>query len=257
MPKENTATQTVQRIVRILRCFTTGSPEIGVMAISRQAGLHKSTTSRLLASLEVEGLVDKNPDTGKYRLGLEIVNLAGMVLEQIGLRQAAQIHLRELADQTQETINIAVLHGDECINVESIKSPQPIQYAGQLGRRNPLHCTSTGKIFLAFMTTEQCKAQLTIPLKAFTSQTITNLGTLEENLKQARLLGYAAAYDEFDEGLSAIAAPIRDFSGQVIAAVSISGPSFRMGAEQINLYATHLMAAAQKISSQLGYYIHS
>ena len=252
MPKDNPATQTVQRIAAILRCFSAGKPEIGVMQISRQTELHKSTTSRLLASLEAEGLVDKNPESGKYRLGLEILSLAGTILEQIGLRQAAHIHLRELADLTQETINIAVLHGDECINIESIKSPQPIQYAGQLGRRNPLHCTSTGKIFLAYMSAEQRQQHLPPPLRAYTPHTITDLPELEENLRQVRAQGYAAAYDEFDEGLSAIAAPIRDFNGLVIAAVSISGPSFRMGAEQSQLYAAHLLSASRKISYQLG-----
>lgn len=254
MPKDNAATQTVQRIANILRCFSAGEPEIGVMQISRATGLHKSTTSRLLSSLEAEGWVAKNPETRKYRLGLEIVNLAGTVLEQIGLRQAAQMHLRELVDLTQETINIAVLHGDECINIESIKSPHAIQYAGQLGRRNPLHCTSTGKILLAYMSAEQRQQRLTPPLRAFTPHTITDLAELEENLMQARAQGYAAAYDEFDEGLSAIAAPIRDFNEQVIAAVSISGPSFRMGAEQSQLYASHLLSASRRISNQLGYF---
>ncbi len=256
MAKETT-TQTVKRISDILRCFTTGNPERGVMEISRQTGLHKSTTSRLLSSLESEGLVDKNPESGKYRLGLEIIHLAGAVLEQIGLRQAAHMALRELANITQETINIAVLHGDACINIESIKSPQPIQYAGQLGRRNPLHCTSTGKIFLAFMSADESRQWLSQPLEAFTPSTITDLTALEEDLQKTRQLGYASAHDEFDEGLSAIAAPIRDISGRVVAALSISGPSFRMGAEQITHYAPRLTAAAQKISNQLGYFTHS
>jgi DNA-binding IclR family transcriptional regulator len=246
--------QTVEHIGNILHCFTETEDELGVMSISRATGLHKSTVSRLLSSLQNEGFVNKNPDTGKYQLGLGLVNLAGLVLERLNLRDIAQAPLRGLAEHTKETINLTVVNSGECINVESIRSPKSIQYAGQLGRRTPLHCTSTGKVLLAYMDAQERKRVLAPSLTAYTPQTITDHVVLEEDiLEKVRQQGYAVAQEEYEEGLSAIAAPIRDHTGAVIAAVSISGPSYRMTPETTAGYISPLLEAAERISAKLGY----
>jgi DNA-binding IclR family transcriptional regulator len=251
--KPSSSTQTVQRIAQILRCFTAVEGDLGVMQISRETGFHKSTTSRLLSALYQEGFVEKSTETGKYRLGLGLVNLAGAVLERQDLRQAAGEHIRSLADSTQETINLAILDGSACINIETVRSPKSIRYAGQLGRRTPLHCTSTGKVLLAFMDSDKRASILADPLVAYTQDTIVDIAALKEYLAKVRQQDFAISREEFEEGLVAMAAPIRDRTGSVVAALSISGPTYRMGTETLEEYVPILTQAAKNISRQLGH----
>jgi DNA-binding IclR family transcriptional regulator len=245
--------QTIQRAGVILRCLMESDTELGVNFISRQVGIHKSTVSRLLSALGKERFVEQNPESGKWRLGLGLLGLAGAVLERIDLREAASIPLRTLVSQTQETINISVLDGNECVNVESIRSPKAIQYAGRLGRRTPLHCTSTGKVLLAFLTSEERDVLLPDRLLSCTKKSIADRPALEQALEQVCEQGYAVAHEEFEEGLSSIAAPIRNHTGQVIATVSISGPTYRMGPGRSEEFVKPLLDAAMEISGNLGY----
>ncbi len=251
--KSSSTVQTVKRISRILRSFTETEADLGVMQISRDTGLHKSTTSRLLSALHQEGFVEKNAETGKYRLGLGLVTLAGAVLERQNLRQAAQEYLRALAELTQETINISILDGDECINIETVRSPKSIRYAGQLGRRTPLHCTSTGKVLLTHLPPEQRQELLSQSLDAYTQHTVTDPIALRVALVEICDQEYALSNEEFEQGLVAIAAPIRDLTGEVIAALSISGPTYRMNTDSIDAFIPPLIEAAQNISRQLGH----
>lgn len=252
--KPSTAIQTVQRIAQILHCFSESEPDLGVMQISRRTGLHKSTTSRLLAALHQEGFVEKDPETGKYRLGLTLVDLAGVVLDRQNLRQAAQDQIHALSEFTQETINISILDGDECVNIETVRSPKSIRYAGRLGRRTPLHCTSTGKIQLTYMKPEARRRYLSRQLEAYTQKTITDPNTLRVEMAQICEQGYAVALEEFEEGLAAIAAPIWDHRGEVIAALSISGPTYRMDTRSLQKFVGPLKKAAANISRLLGYF---
>lgn len=251
--KSSSTIQTVKRIAQILRCFTESDADLGVMQISRETRLHKSTTSRLLSALRQEGFVEKSAETGKYRLGLGLVNLAGVVLERQNLRQAAQEYLRTLAEITQETINISILDGEECINIETIRSPKSIRYAGRLGRRTPLHCTSTGKVLLTYISPEDRQTILSQPLFGYTHSTITDSVTLRMALAEVCDQGYAISREEFEKGLVAIAAPIYDRTGDVIAALSISGPTYRMESNMLQNFTEPLLIAAANISSQLGY----
>lgn len=251
--KSSSSVQTIQRASTILRCFMESDAELGVTLLSQQTGIHKSTVSRFLSALRKEGFVEQNPETGKWRLGLGLLDLAGALLERMDLRKVTLIPLRNLAAQTQETINITVLDGNECVNIENISSPKSIQHAGRLGRRTPLHCTSTGKAFLAFLTTEERDVLLSSTLPQCTENSIVDRRALEQALEHVREQGYAITHEEYEEGLSAVAAPIRDHTGQIVAAVSISGPSYRMEQNQIEKFIEPLKATAHDISTQLGY----
>lgn len=245
--------QSVHRAAAILRSFTKTDSELGVTTLSEQLGLHKSTISRLLSTLEQEGFVEQNPDTGKYHLGLALVTLAGIVLEQISLRQIAQPYLNTLAEQTQETVNAVVLIDKECINIEDAPSPRPIQYIGRIGRRTPLHCTAAGKVLLAYLNSAERDQLLADGLARFTAKTIVDRPTLEQNLAQIRQQGYTITHEEHQEDLSAIAAPIYDHTGRVIAAIAVSGPTYRIGPDDIGQYIDPVLDTARKISIQLGY----
>ncbi len=244
--------QSVQRAIAILRCFTRDDTEQGVISLSKQLGMHKSTVSRLLSTLEQEGFVEKNPTTDKYRLGLELVTLAGIVLEQIDLREVAAPYLSKLAELTRETVNIVVLSGQECMNVDGAASPRPIQYVGRIGRRTPCHCTAAGKVLLAYLSPEALQNILPVPLTRFTSKTVTDATILKQDLARIRNQGYAITHEEHQPDLSAVAAPIYDHTQQVVASVTISGPSYRMGPGQIEALIEPVQTIAVEISSRLG-----
>jgi DNA-binding IclR family transcriptional regulator len=247
--------QSIQRAADILRCFTEAEPELGVMEISRRLELHKSTVSRILSTLEHEGLVSQNPQTGKYRLGLGLISMAGVALGRLDVRGAAQPYLNRLVEVTQETINVTVLDGTECVNVERVASPRPIRYVGWIGRRTPLHCTAAGKAILAFTPPEQREALIQLPLPRYTEHTITDKAVLEEALAQVCRDGYATAQEDFEEGFSAIAAPILNHRHEVVGTIAISGPTYRLSSEQFESFVESLLEATGKVSAELGFLI--
>lgn len=248
----DSAIQSVQRAATILRSFTATEAELGVTALSERLGLHKSTVSRLLSTLQQEGFVEQDVETGKYRLGLGLVSLAGYALEHIDLRRVAHPFLAALAELTQETINVTVLDGSECVNIERAASPRLIRYVGSMGRRTPLHCTSTGKVLLAYMSPAERDAVLPQKLTRYTDKTIVDHQILEEVLVQVRAQGYAVAREEFEEDLTAMAAPICNHLGRVVATISISGPTYRLEPEKVTAFVEPLRETARKISTQLG-----
>ncbi len=245
--------QSIHRAVRILRSFTEAEPELSVTALSRRLGLHKSTISRILGTLQQEGLVGQNAETGRYRLGLGLISLAGVALGRIDVRGAAQPHLDALLAACQETVNVTVLDGAECVNIDRLPSPKPLRYVGWIGRRTPLHCTASGKVILAFLSPDIRERLLTTPLARYTERTIVDRPALDTALADICRRGYAEAVDEFEEGFSAIAGPIFDHDGRVVASISVSGPSFRLGPPEMAAIVEPLLAACQAVSSSLGF----
>ncbi len=245
--------QSIQRAAAILRSFTEAEPELSVTELSRRLNLHKSTVSRILATLQQEGMVGRNPETGRYRLGLGLISLAGVALGRLDVRGVSQPYLIDLVEITQETINVSVLDGDECVNIEREASPQPIRYVGWIGRRTPLHCTASGKVLLAHMRPDERRSLLPDPLPRFTRKTVADYETLERSLAKILVDGYAIVHEEYEEGFSAIAAPIFNHLGQVAATVSISGPTYRMGPEKIRTFISPLLATTHAISQEMGY----
>ncbi|MCP4426604.1 MAG: IclR family transcriptional regulator [Chloroflexi bacterium] len=245
--------QSIQRAAAIMRCFTEKEPELGVTDIGQRLGLHKSTVSRMLTTLQLERLVERNPDTGRYRLGLGVISLAGVALGRLNARAAAQPYLDSLLEKTQETINVTVLDEQECVVIERAFSPQPIRYMGWIGRRAPLHCSASGKVLLAYMTMEERTAVLPPPLSRHTNKTITDLAELVQSLPFVRQQGFAIAHEEYEEGTSSIAAPIYNYLGQVVATLAISGPTYRLEDEAIMAFVEPLLHTTQQISADLGY----
>jgi DNA-binding IclR family transcriptional regulator len=252
-PRATAPVQSVERAVTILRSFTETEPELGVTELARRLDLHKSTISRILATLQQEGLVSKSKETGRYRLGLGLISLAGVALGQLDVRGVSQPYLNELVEISQETVNVTILDGDECVNIERARSPQPIRYVGWIGRRTPLHCTAAGKVLLAFMPEEERRTLLSRPLVAYTDTTIVNTSALERSIAQVCGQGYAIVHEEFEEGFSSIAAPVVNYSGQVNAAVSISGPTYRLAPEQIESFIEPLLRTTETISREMGF----
>jgi DNA-binding IclR family transcriptional regulator len=245
--------QSVQKAISILKAFTIHDPELGVNELSRRVGLHKSTVSRLLSTLEQAALVERDAATDKYRLGVELIALAGLVISHADVRTVSRGHLRWLAELTEETVNLAVPDGTYVINVEQIPSSRLVRDIGWIGRRSPLHCTSTGKVLLAHMPTWEIDKVLAGPLAGFSPSTITDPDRLRGELSKVLEQGFAIGQEELEEGLNAVAAPVRNHEGRVVAAVSVSGPSYRVSPGRFTELSGLVKEAADRVSRQLGY----
>jgi DNA-binding IclR family transcriptional regulator len=245
--------QSVRRAASLLRAFGSGASELGVSELGRRLNLHKSTVSRLLATLESEGLLERAPGTEKYRLGPEIARLAGRADYFGDIREVARPFLIELAELTRETANLAVLDGDEVNNVDQVSGPHLVRVGNWVGRRTPLHCAANGKALLAYLPKADLDRLTAGPLAAFTPHTLTRPSELRADLAQVCQLGYAAALGEIEEGLNAVAAPIWDAEGNVAAAISVSGPAYRVTPERVPELGQITRDFAQRISSRLGY----
>lgn len=245
--------QTVSRALRILKLFSPECSAWGVMEVARTMELHKSTVSRLMSTLEREGFLESDPVTGKYRAGLQALMLANSARPGEDLRRLVRPAMEELSRTTKETINLTVIQGTECVNLEQIPSPHRIKNIGWIGRRTPLHCTSTGKVILAFMSSSERGQLLPRRLERYTSRTITRRDQLVKELEEIRRRGYAVAREELEEGLTAVAAPILDERGKAVAAMAVSGPSFRLPEDRLLDAAMCVVKVAATVSRRLGY----
>lgn len=246
--------QSVERAIAILRSFSLERPERAVGELSRELGLHKSTVSRLMNTLERGGLLARNPETMRYRLGIDLIGLAAQVASYTDVREVARPILRGLAEDCQESVNLAVLDRGQVVNLEQFVPPaRQVKNIGRVGRRMCAHCTAAGKILMAYLPSERWNHLLSGDLDRYTPQTVTDRDRLSRELDRARQLGYAVVQEEMEAGLNAVAAPIRDHSGQVIAAASIAGPAYRVTPELFPHLAARVIEIADRISQQLGY----
>lgn len=246
--------QSVERAITILKSFSLQKPERGVSELSRELGLHKSTVSRLMRTLEHGGLLARNPDTERYRLGVDLIGLASQVVSYMDVREVARPLLRELAEACQETVNLSVLDGGRVVNLEQfVPQSRRIRNVGRVGRRMYVHCTAAGKVFLAYRSPDIVDRLLSRPLARFTPRTVTDPEKLRAEADKVRRQGYAIVQEELEEGLNVVAAPVRDHTGQVVAAVSVAGPVFRVTSDLLPELARQVVEVSSEISQQLGY----
>jgi len=245
--------QSVDRAIIVLEILRRRGA-VGVSEIAEEMGVHKSTASRLLASLLHGGMVQQNSDRGKYQLGFGILRLANAIPGRLSLVQEARPVLDALAEQYKETVNLAVLRSNYAVNVDQAKGPSSLATHDWIGSLTPLHATSSGKVLLAGLTSEQREKVLKeTGLPAQTGNTITSRDQLEKQLLEVAASGYATVYEEFEIGLNAVAVPIRDHAGAVIGSVSVSGPAFRFRPEETPGLIDDLKKAGLELSGRMGY----
>jgi len=244
--------QSVDRAVAILEILARDG-EAGVTEVARELGVHKSTASRLLAALDRRELVTQDAARGRFRLGLGLVRLAGAAARELDLVQESRPVCRVLAQEVGETVNIAILSGRDALYLDQVAGPAALSPHNWAGQRIPLHATSDGKVLLAYLPPAEIAGHLAPPLERFTGRTITTAGELGRVLAEVRRRGYATAVEELEEGLTAVAAPVRNAEGDVVASVSASGPSFRIPADRIDAIASQVRRAASDISRRLGW----
>jgi DNA-binding IclR family transcriptional regulator len=246
--------QAVRRAIAVLKSFSDEAPDMGVTEVSRKVNLHKSTVYRLLSAFEDEGLIARNPETGKYRLGPELIVLGEQVLRHTEVHRVALPFLRELAEKTGETVDLEVLSGSNVVTIEEIAGKHVVAAAGAIGMPWAAHATSNGKILLAYQPAEKQRQILSRTLKRFTPRTLTDPRAVARELARVREQGYALSFGELEDHLVAIGMPIRGRNGDAVAAVSISGPDTRFTADKLpGLLRTGLETCA-RISARLGYH---
>jgi DNA-binding IclR family transcriptional regulator len=243
----------VENALKVLECFTIDETEKRVTEIANELGLAKSTVSRLLKTLLSKGYVKKNPETQKFSLGTKILTLYSSLISEMEVVKEAHPILEALAKETSESVQLAELEGSNVIYMEQIKSSYPMQIFAHIGRINPIHCTSSGKLLLAYQDVEVIEEILSHELKKYTSHTITDVNILKRELLEIRGLGYSFIESEFIDGIVSIAAPIRDHNKKVIAAVSLVGPIQRFNGDKVPRFINKVVEAAKKISLQIGY----
>jgi DNA-binding IclR family transcriptional regulator len=208
----------------------------------------------LLNTLTEERLLEQDADTGLYRLGLVMHELGASVQASLDIHTAASPVMETLRNMTKETIQIAVLDRREVVYVERRESPQTIRLFGKVGHRNDAHCTSTGKVLLAFLPDAELDEVLAgwrLPKK--TPWTISDQATLRAQLRQIRKSGWAENVNESEVGVASIAAPIRDHLGIVVAALSVAGPVQRLDGANLRRFTRHVTEASAAISRRLGW----
>ena len=244
--------QSVNRALRALELIAEAG-QLGVTELGRRLGVHKATASRLVATLAERGMVERDPITEKYRLGFGLIRLAGAAMASLDIVRTAHPVLEELADRTHETVNLGVLSNEDVVYIDQVTGTRSIVAVSWVGRRTPLHCTSNGKVLLAHMPAGDRAARLDGELASMTPRTITDPGALDRQLDEIVRRGYAQTVEELEEGLNAVAAPVRQADGSVTAALSVSGPAFRMRPMDLPRMARLVMDGADAISRRLGY----
>lgn len=245
--------QSVDRALAILEILgRDGSAGVGEVAEELQ--IHKSTASRLLGSLLARGMVQQNTNRGKYELGFGILKLASTIPGRLSLVALARPVLEALAEQYKETVNLAVLREEYAVNVDQAMGPSTLATYDWLGSLTPLHATSSGKVLLAALSSdERGRILKATKLPQRTAKTIRTRTALEKELLQVVKDGYAQALEEFEMGINSYAAPVRNHLGVVVGAISISGPAFRFAPEMEPGLLEGLKQAGLQVSASLGY----
>jgi IclR family acetate operon transcriptional repressor len=242
--------RSVERAIAILDLLAQGGWQTGA-ELSRGLGVHRSTALRLLGTLERHALVERDSRTSRYRLGRRLPQLASVVTGEFDLRYLARPICERLAAASGETATFELLIDDDIVPIEQVTASNSVVTVNWLGRRYPVHCTASGKAFLAFGPAVVRERLLAEPLEKITPRTVTDPAELEAQLEQARRSGVAKTHEELEMGLDAIAAPVFGPDGEVVAALDVSGPSHRLR-KRGDLDRLTVEAAAE-LSRKLGY----
>lgn len=246
-------TQAVQRAMSVLKAVARGGPDARLAEITREVKLNKSTVFRMLSALEDADMIERTAAGEGYRLGRELVRMAGQALGKNELLAAARPTLQALAAETSETVTLEVLIGDEMLILDELVGSHVIGAMPSLGTRWPAHATSTGKAVWAAASDDEIEGHLLRPLSGHTPRTLTDPALVRRELRRVRLRGYATAVEELEPGFVAVGAVVRGAGGDVVAAISVGGPKSRFSPPVIAAIGARLPGRALEISERLGY----
>lgn len=249
--------RSVHRVAKLLKALAANPGGMGLAELSASVELHDSTAYRLLATLIDEGLVERATDgTGRYLIGLETFRLGSAVLNRLGLGQQVLTFLEELAAETGETVNLGALHGFHVMYLQKVESHHTLRASLTVGTATvPAHCSATGKMLLAHLPLPDLKALLEAnPLASLAPNSIVDREDLLRELERIRIQGYSIDDLEFAPDIRAVAAPIKDHLGNVIASIAVAGPVTRVSLDRAHALVPLVVSMSERISTKLGYH---
>ena len=252
-PKRNYDITALQRGLRLLHLFSESPRGLTAKQVAALSRLPVSTVHRFLANLVTAGFLNRDGE-GTHHLGIACFSIGQAAVGQLDIRRLSLPYLRELNQQTRETIHLTVRHGLSAVYVEKLDSPEPVHIHSRIGAAVPLHCTAVGKVMLAYMSPEEQDRTISqIDLKRQTPNSVGNVQELKTELYRVRKNGYACDLEEHELHIRCVAAPIWDHTGSVQSSVSITAPTLRMPVTRLRQLAPMIQAAGINISTELGY----
>jgi Transcriptional regulator len=229
--------------------------ELSIGDLSERLSMDKATVHRLINTIKEAGYANQNLDNKKYSNSLKLLAMGNRVMEKTGVKHISRVYMETLSAQSGETINLGVCVGNKIIYIDKLESTSTIKVGLGIGTSVPIYCSGLGKAILAFIPEKDVKSMLdTIAFEKFTNHTIVDREELIDSLREIRKAGYSVDDEEYVEGLICIGAPIFDYHGLPVAAITISCPKYRYNVEKhLTLFSGLVIDAAQKISKQLGY----
>ncbi len=245
--------QSIDRTLQILELFSLEKPEWGVTEISKALNIYKSNVHNILTTLVEKGFVMKDSKTDKYKLGIKFFELGSVVIKNLNLRKIAHPYMEKLLKEFNETVHLGILVEGEILSIEQEESGQSLSPRIFIGKRAPLHCTGVGKAIMAYLPKDKVAAIVERKgLKKYTENTIIDEEELEKEFLKIRNQGYSVDNMEHEEGVWCVASPIRDYTGKVIASMSVSGPAFRINENNIPVIAKKVKEYCDCISKEMG-----
>lgn len=242
----------VEHAIAILRCLS-GSPEpLGINEIARRIGLHKSSISRLVATLVAARLVERDAASARIKLGPGLVLLAAPVLAELHIKDLVRPALEELAARSGETASFNMWDGSDAVTIEQVPGPGAVRIFSEPGRRDPGHCTACGKILLAHEPSEAIEAYCAGVLERFNERTVIDPAVLRRELGTSRQRGYALNFGELDGEISAISAVTHDARGKVVGSITVTVPSYRFTQERQEELIAMVVETARRLSRSQG-----
>jgi len=252
--KRSETVKSVERALDILLAFTEDAPQLSLPEICNKLKLPKSTVYRLITTLQGRGFMEHNEFSGKYQPGSKLLKLSNVLIKNFNLRENALPIMMELRDACGETINLYAKKNLDRVCIEQVEGSHLVRRFAVIGDILPLYCGASGKVLLAYQTEVEIEKVIKeTQLKPWTSKTITVSEDIKQELVKIRNQGYAYSNSEREEGVASVAAPIKNYTGMVTAAICISGPDSRFTKENVEQYTSLVIGAAEKISRNLGY----
>ncbi|MCL5045382.1 MAG: IclR family transcriptional regulator [Actinobacteria bacterium] len=244
---------TLQKGLQILRCFATGRDEWGVREVAREVNLSKSTAHRLLQTFEKEGFLESEPDSGRYRIGLELYRIASSISSKMDLGQAAMPVMKDLAAECEETVYLVVYRHREIVFLHKVDCSHPVKYVVEMGQSQSVHCGATGKAVMAFLPEDEREAIVAGGLTPLTPNTIIDPAQLRKDLEEVRRRGYAISFGERIIGAVGVAAPVWGSGGRLIGALDITVPDSRFYSGRDSVLGSMVCRHALRLSLKLGH----
>ncbi|AQQ55607.1 IclR family transcriptional regulator [Planococcus lenghuensis] len=241
------------KVLRILEEIVKNENGLGVTELANNLDLNKSTTYRFLATLEEEGYLEQNSSTENYVIGTKLFEFSSKVVNQTNWTKAIHPYLLSLKSKIQETVHLGIEDNGEVVYIDKVESDRSIRMYSKIGRRSPIFCTGVGKAILAFLPPATQKEIIdNIPFKRFTPNTVANKEELMKELKKIKAQGYSLDREEHEEGVNCAAAPVFNFEGKLLGAISVAGPKSRINDENLLDLAATVKETATLISKRLG-----